>query len=194
MSLTYQIQKKIRNTLIVNLRRLFNTHPRYPYVELLSGEYDFDTTKVIISDVLPQEHAFFPAIVVDTVASAETRYLGPEDLYEVKDPITHAVTDDRIFASIDSTATINIYTIDDTISRDEIMDTIYDHFKLLTDDLAGNGIEIKKTTFNVDRRSFVDNRWYYTASITLDLYSEWEDSLGTGDLVESLPITITLGP
>jgi hypothetical protein len=193
MSLTYQIQRKIRDSLIKNLRRIFNGNLKYPYIELLSGEYDWENTKVVISDILPQEHAFFPAIVVDTVASVETRYLGPEDLYEVKNS-NHEVIEDRFFSSIDSIATINIYTIDDTISRDEIMDTIYDHFKLITDDLAANGIEIKKTTFNVDRRSFVDNRWYYTASITLDLYSEWEDIPAVGDLVESIPITITLGP
>jgi hypothetical protein len=194
VSNTFQICRKTRDALILNLRRIFSTDPKYTYVETLSGEYNWDETKIIISDIIPQEHAFFPAIVVDTVSGPETRYLGPDDLRETRDPITHEVSEEKIFSSLDLTVNINVYTINDTIARDEIVDRIYDHLKLITDDLADNGIEIKRVTFSPETRAFVDNRWYITARLILEVYKEWEDSPDIGDLVASIPIVITLNP
>ncbi|HLX52954.1 MAG TPA: hypothetical protein VKR58_03385, partial [Aquella sp.] len=83
-------------------------------------------------------------------------------------------------------------TIDDTIARDQLMDRIYDHFKLTTDDLAANAIEIKRTTFNTDTRTFLNDRWYLTARLSIEVYTEWTDDLGPGSLVTKIPITITL--
>lgn len=193
MSTTFQINRKVRDAVIVNLRRIFTADPIYPYVELGSGEYDFDKTKIIISDAIPDEHAFFPAIIVDTVSGTETRYLGPDDLAETKDS-NFQVTEDRLFASIDLTVNINVYTIDDTIARDEIVDRIYDQFKLVRDDLAEAGIEIKRVNFSPERRVYQDNRWYITAQFSLEVYTEWVDDLGVKDLVEKIPITLTLSP
>lgn len=193
MSLAFQVTRKVRDAVILNLRRIFNGDPKYPYVETIDGEFDFDQSKVFISDILPQEHAALPAIVVDTVSGAEIRYLGPDDLGETKNN-DFEVTNDRLFTSIDMTVNINIYTINDTISRDELTDRIYDHFKLITDDLAEQGIEIKKTIFNPDRRNFLDNRWYYVATYTLEVYTEWVDDLGAPELVSGLNIDLQLNP
>jgi len=194
MSNTFQILRKTRDAVILNLRRIFQGDVKYTYVELSSGEYDWDNTKIIISDIIPQEHAFFPAIVVDTVSGPETRYLGPETLRETRDPTTHEVIEDKLFSSLDLTVNINVYTINDTIARDEIVDRIYDHLKLITDDLADNAIEIKRVTFSPETRAFVDDRWYITARMVLEVYTEWVSDIDIGNLVESIPITVTLNP
>ncbi len=193
MSNLYQINKKVRDAVILNLRTLFLAHSKYPYVETITGEYDFDATKIIISDAIPNEHAFYPAIIVDTVVGREQRYLGADSLDQPKD-MAGLVTADRKFASIPLTVNINIHTIDDTIARDEIVDVIYDHFKLTTPELAAAGIEIVGTSFNPDRRTFNGDRYYITTSISMQIYTEWVDDLGQGDLVGTIPITLSLIP
>lgn len=193
MSNTYQINRKVRDAVIFNLRTLFLGHPKYPYVETITGEYDFDHTKIVISDAIPNEHAFFPAVIVDTVQGREQRYLGADSLDMPKDN-TNTVTGDRKFASIPLTVNINLFTIDDTIARDEIIDIIYDHFKLITDQLAAAGIEIVNTSFNPDRRTFNGDRYYITASISMQVYTEWVDDLGPGTTLAKIPITLTLIP
>lgn len=193
MSNLYQINKKVRDALILNLRTLFLSHPKYPYIETVTGEYDFDATKIIISDAIPNEHAFFPAVTVDTVSGREQRYLGADSLDQPQDN-TNVVTGDRKFASIPLTVNINIHTIDDTIARDEIVDVIYDHFKLITTELAAAGIEIVSTAFNPDRRAFSGDRYYITASISMQVYTEWVDDLGVDNNIVSIPITLTLIP
>ena len=194
MSTTFQINKKVRDAFILNLRRIFTGDPVYPYKELPNGNYDFDPntgTKIIISDAIPTEPAFYPAIVVDTVFGTETRYLGPEDLFETKD-VDNVTIEDKKFASLDLTVNLSVFTAGDTIARDEILDRIYDQFKLITEDLAESGIEIKDTTFNQETRLFQNNRWYVTARLTINVYTEWEDELGVGDTIASIPIDMTL--
>ena len=194
MSATFQINTKVRNALILNLRRIFTGDPIYPYKELGNGEYDFDPnngTKIVISDAIPTEPAFYPAIVVDTVSGSETRYLGPDDLLEIKDSNGRTI-EDKKFSSLDLAVNLNIFTAGDTIARDEILDRIYDQFKLITDDLAESGIEIKNTSFNQESRLFQNDRWYITAKLTLNVYTEWEDELGVENLVSSIPIDLSV--
>ena len=193
MSNSFQICRAVRDSFILNIRRLFSGDSKYPYVETITGEYAWDSTKLIISDTIPQEHAFFPAIVVDAVSGPETRYLGPDDLQEdFEDGETQS---DQIFASFDLTVNIKIYTIDDTIARDEIADRIYDHLKTTTDDLAAAGIEIKRATFTPDAgREFRDNRWYITSQLTFDVYKEWSEDIGVGDIISAIQVELTLQP
>lgn len=193
MSNLFQVNRKIRDAFILNIRRAFTGDAKYPYVETLSGEYDFDNTKVVISDITPQESAFFPAIVIETLSGAENRYLGPDDLLEHKNNSFEAI-DDQKFSSIVSTLTISIYTINDSIARDEIVDRIYDRLKTITDDIADNGIEIIRATFPAHAQNFQNDRWYYTARLTFTIYSEWKDDMGPGTLVASIPITLSLTP
>src|SRR5271157_3347811 len=113
----YQIEFKIRNAMILALRDIFsptNNPPawQYPYIENAQGMWDDDNSKIFIGDVIPQDNAAFPALVVDTYSGNETRYLGPEDQNQVKNSF-NIVTEDNHFASITSTVTINIYIIDD---------------------------------------------------------------------------------
>jgi len=175
----FQIQLKIRNAFLLALRDIFSpsNNPagwKYPYIENAQGMWDYDHSKIFISDIIPQDNAAFPALVIDTYSGNETRYLG-EDQNQVKNSF-HVVTEDNHFASITSTVTINIYIIDDTIARDEIIDTIYDHFKDITHQLAINGIEIIKSTMPSETRVMQDNRWWITNRIVIDVYSEWRDT------------------
>lgn len=195
MSNQFQITRKVRDAVVLNLRRVFKTDPKYPYVEFSTPpfDYDFDHTKIVISDAIPAEHAFFPAITVNTVVGDEQRYLGP-DSYRMQKDNDNNVTTDELFASIPMTVNINVHTIDDTVARDEIIDRIYDQFKLITDDLADAGVEIAKTRFDADRRSFNGDRWYITATISIQIYTEWKDDLGPGETLATIPISLTLVP
>jgi len=186
-----QIVTKLRDKVIANIRRLLSTDPKYSYVELPNGQYDFDNTKVIISDIIPQDHAFYPAIIVESIPADETRYIGPDTNRLVKNNL-NVVTDDLLFDSFTSTVAINIYTIDDTIARDELSDLIYNNFKYTNEDLANAGIEIIRTHFPVHAQSYAEGRWYLTGRMTMELYSEWNGTLGTGVTVTQTNVTVTL--
>ena len=192
----YQIEFKIRNAMILALRDIFSpsNNPagwKYPYIQDANGMWAYDSSKIFIGDIIPQDNAAFPALVVDTYSGNETRYLGPEDLNYEKNSF-NVVTEDNHFASITSTVTINIYIIDDTIARDEIIDTIYDHFKDLTHQLAINGIEIIKSTMPSETRVMQDNRWWITNRIVIDVYSEWVDTPLPIVNVSGLGVTVPL--
>lgn len=192
MSNAFQINRKVRDAVILNLRRVFTGDPKYPYVETPEGEYDFANTKVVISDIIPQESAFFPAIVVDTVSGEEERYLG-DDLGELKDS-NNVSQADMQFSSIVLTVNVSFYTIDDTIARDELVDRVYDHFKSITDDLADSGIEIIKTSFLSDRRTFVLDRYLIVAGLSLKVYTEWNDQDTGYPTIATIPIDVTTDP
>lgn len=188
----YQINRKIRDAFILNLRTIFSVDPKYTYVETPSGEYDFDHTKIVISDAIPTESAFFPALLVNSVPAQEMRYLGPEALYETEE--NSVITGDEKFSSIISNVSLTLHTIDDTIARDEIMDTVYQQFKFLTAELAVDGIEIIDTSFAPDRRQFLKDRWYITATINIRIYTEWKTDLGPGTILTKIPIDLQLIP
>lgn len=200
MSSTFQINRKIRDAFVYNLRRIFSTDPIYPYVEATvpydpdaKAEYDPDASKIDITGHIPNSHARFPHITVEVISGPESRYIGPDDLRETKDGSYVTVTDE-IFASFHLTVSINVYTIDDTLAADEILDRIHDQFKTIQDDLADNGIEIKNHVFNGVRYQYIRDRWYVTGLVTLNVYSEWKDSLEIGDTITSIPIDLQITP
>ena len=186
-----QVVTKIRDKIIANLRRLLTTDPKYTYVELPNGEYDFTNTKVIISDIFPQDHIFYPAIIVNTTTSAEDRYIGPDTNQLVKNG-SHVVTDDLLFDSFVSTVNINVYTIDDSLSRDVICDILYNNFKYTNTDLAEFGIEIIRTSFPTFAGNYAEGRWYFTGNLTMELYSEWNGSLGSGTTMTQTNVSVSL--
>jgi len=191
--MSYQINRKIRDAFILNLRSIFAVDPKYTYVETPGGEYDYQATKIIISDAIPTESAFFPALLVSAIPAQESRYLGPETLGETKDG-NNVTTGDEKFSSIVSNVSLTLHTIDDTIARDEIIDTIYQQFKLLTTELANDGIEIIESSFSPDRRQFVKDRWYITATVNMRVYTEWKTDLGPGTTLAKIPIDLQLIP
>ena len=191
--MTYQINRKIRDAFILNLRSIFAADSKYTYVETPGGEYDFKNTKIVISDAIPTESAFFPALLVSAIPAQESRYLGPEALREVKDSSNNVIGDEK-FSSIVSNVSLTLHTIDDTIARDEIMDTVYQQFKLLTEELAVDGIEIIESSFAADRRQFVRDRWFITATINIRVYTEWQTDFGPGTTLAKIPIELNLIP
>jgi hypothetical protein len=316
-----QIVTKIRDQIINNIRRLLSTDSKYTYVELPDGEYDFSQTKVIVSDIFPQDSAFYPAIIVENISGTETRYLGPESDQIIKSlppsaqdnttsttfnvtavidtthlgvnsltglhigdvisqgtntttiafvglPVTitsvpdsthlnvsslfgikvgdtivqgiHTTTvssissstsiqvvsstgfvagpaydtnvpqltvgstsgwavtttnlagNELLFSSIVSTVTINIYTIDDSLGRDEITDLIYNNFKYTTTDLANFGIEIIKTTFPTFASAYNEGRWFFSGKLVMDVYSEWDGVVAPAVNITDNSVSITL--
>ena len=99
MSTTFQVATKVRDAIITNLKNLFTNDPVYPYVEDAEGEWDYDNSKVFISDEIPQESANFPGIMADVFTGTEQRYLGP-DTYRFTKDSGFIVTSDELFSSI----------------------------------------------------------------------------------------------
>ena len=66
--------------------------------------------------------------------------------------------------------------------------------KTITDDLAVNGIEVATTDFNTDSKTFINDRWYIVASLTLHVYTEWMDDLGAGTTLKKIPIDLHIKP
>lgn len=155
------------------------------------GLYDFDASEIFISDVIPQDYQDWPALVVTTQSVNETRYLGPEDQGWSRDSFG-VVTQDAIFSSLVATVNINLYIVDDTIARDEIIDLIYNNISELRDSLAINGIEMIDRTMPTESRVFQDQRWFIENHFTLRVYAEWTDKLTPIVNVTNVSLTIPL--
>jgi hypothetical protein len=138
------------------------------------GLWDFDNSEIFIGDAIPQDYQDWPMVIVDTASASETRYLGPEDLSQSKNSFG-VVTSDKIFSSLIVNVNINLYTIDDTIARDEIIDLIYNNISTIRDDLAIHGIEMIDRTLPTESRVFQDQRQYITNRFTLRVYCEWTE-------------------
>jgi len=158
------------------------------------GEWDFDNSEIFIGDVIPQDYQDWPMVVVDTASANETRYLGPEDMSWTKNAFG-VVTEEAIFSSLVVTVNINLYTIDDTIARDEIIDLIYDHLSEIRDDLATHGIEMIDRTLPTEARVYQDGRWYITNHFILRVYCEWTDTLSDPNITGvSITVPVNTAP
>jgi hypothetical protein len=169
------IAKRVRDAVVLNLRRVFALDVDYPYVENLDGSLNFDLTKISINDVTPGDHLFYPSIIVSTLSGEESRFLQEDFISSTRDK------DDNIFevrgASIHFMVNIQAQALD-TIVRDELLDRIYQKFKLITDDLADRGVAIIKTTLEGDKREFIQDRWIYSSGVRMSLYGEWIEEEG----------------
>lgn len=155
------------------------------------GLYDFDNSQIFIGDVIPQDYQDWPALVVTTQSVTENRYLGPEDQGWSKNSFG-VVTQDAIFSSLVATVNINLYVVDDTIARDEIIDLIYNNLSEIRDSLAINGIEMIDRTLPTENRVFQDQQWFIENHFTLRVYCEWTDKLtpivNVTDINTTLPL------
>ena len=132
----------------------------------------FDCSKIVINDVTPEDYYSLPSINVMTTSGEEHRFIQ-EDFFE-EFTASNGEQSARRGAPLDITAVVEATAID-IITRDELVDRMYEYFKIITDDLANNGVGILKTSINTDRREFKNDRWYYTSGVTLRLYAEWLD-------------------
>ena len=160
------IIKRVRDSVILNLRRAFSTDILFPYVENNDGTVDFDCSKVVINDATPDDHYFIPSINVMTASGEEFRFLQ-EDFFEICDD-----GKERRGAPLKLSVTVEAKALD-VITRDELLDRLYQKFKIVTDDLADNGVGVIKTSIQADRREFINDRWFYTSGVTMMLYAEW---------------------
>ena len=180
------IIKRVRDSIILNLRRAFATDTTFPYVENQDGTVDFDCSKVVINDVTPDDHYFLPSINVMTASGEEFRFLQ-EDFFEVCDD-----GKERRGAPLKLSVTVEAKALD-TITRDELLDRLYQKFKIVTDDLADNGVGVIKTSLQADRRDFINDRWFYTSGVTMMLYAEWveEEALDPNSTLTGSKVGIT---
>jgi len=174
---------RIRDAIVLNLRRVFALDTEYPYVENIDHSVNFDQTKITINDVTPLDHFFYPNIVVSALQGEEMRVLQ-------EDFISEKVNEDGSIKDVRGTPMAFIVSITaqglDTITRDKLLDKIYQKFKLITDDLADRGVGIVKTSLESDRREFIQDRWIYTSGIRMSLYGEWTEEDVTTDVVGKL--------
>lgn len=153
------------------------------------GLFDFTNSKIFIADAIPQDYQDWPMIVVDTASARETRYLGPEDLAYTKNYF-NVVNTDEIFSSLEVVINIKVYTIDDTLARDNIIDLIYNNLSTIRHQLAINGLEMIDRTMPTETRVFQDQRQYITNHFVLRVYCEWTDSLTPITNVSGISLTI----
>lgn len=185
------IVKRIRDAVIVNFRTAFSTDPLYPYVENTDGTVDFDCTKIVINDATPEDYFHLPSINVMTASGEEHRFLQEDFFEEFTDEDTSGKVTRR-GAPMSFTVSVEATALD-VITRDELLDRMYERLKLITDDLADKGIGILKTSLRPDRRDFRGDRWFYTSGVDLYLYAEWleEDAIDPNSTLNKTTGVIT---
>ena len=152
------------------------------------GLFDFDNSEIFIADAVPQDYQDWPMLIVDTASANETRYLGPEDSFELKNA-ANVVTQSTIFSSLIVTVNIKLYTIDDTLARDKIIDLIYNNMSEIRHQLAINGIEMIDRTMPTETRLAQNQRIYIENHFVLRVYCEWSDNLPITNIT-SMSITV----
>jgi hypothetical protein len=157
------------------------------------GLWDHDNSEIFIGDAIPQDYQDWPMIIVDTASASETRYLGPEDSFQAKN-VFNVVTTDEIFSSLVVNINIKVYTIDDTLARDKIIDLIYNNMSEIRHQLATNGIEMIDRTLPTETRIAQNQRVYIENHFILRVYCEWSDNPAITN-VSSVTVTVPLtGP
>jgi len=154
------------------------------------GLWDHDNSDIFIGDAVPQDYQDWPMIIVDTASATEDRYLGPEDSFAIKNA-ANVVIQDTIYSSLVVTVNIKLYTIDDTLARDKIIDLIYNNMSELRHYLAINGIEMIDRTLPTETRLVQNQRVYIENHFILRCYCEWSDNLAITN-ISSISISVPL--
>jgi len=164
------IAKRVRDAIILEFRRVFSTDALYTYVEdPVTHQVVWDCTKIAINDATPQDFYFLPSINVMTLSGEEQRFLQ-EDYFQYS--VENGNQVERRGAPITFTVGVTAMSLD-VITRDEVMDRMYQKLKIVTDDLADRGVGIIRTSLSRDGREYINDRWYYTSGIEMKLYAEW---------------------
>lgn len=133
---------------------------------------NFDCTHIAINDATPDDYYYLPSINVITASGEEHRFIQEDFFEEFTD--SNGEQSARRGAPLDIRVIVEATALD-VITRDQLVDRMYEKFKIITDDLANNGVGILRTSINADRKEFKNDRWYYTSGVTLYLYAEWLD-------------------
>lgn len=186
LTLTAVVSGSVANAIVLSTtsKVLRFTAPRLSQ----GGLWDHDNSDIFIGDAVPQDYQDWPMIIVDTASASETRYLGPEDNFQQKNS-ANVVIKDEIFSSLVVNVNIKVYTIDDTIARDQIVDLIYNNISELRSQLAILGMEMIDRTMPTETRLVQNQRVYIENHFILRLYCEWSDALPITNIT-SLSITV----
>src|SRR6185437_2655205 len=171
-------------TLSVGSKVLRFTAPRLTQ----GGLWDHDNSDIFIGDAVPQDFQDWPMIIVDTASASENRYLGPEDSFQAKN-FANVVTTDEIFTSLVVNVNIKVYTIDDTLARDKIIDLIYNNLSEIRTQLATMGMEMIDRTLPTETRLVQNQRVYIENHFIIRLYCEWSDNLPITNIT-SIGVTV----
>jgi len=156
----YKVIRKVRDAFLLALRDGFAIEDVYKWT-------DGEDSAISIVDATPLTTANFPAIVITALSGREQRYLGPDLLEQDEDG------QDVRFTSVPVTVIIRTYT-QAPPDRDELTDLIYEKLKIQDEKLAELGIAVRNTSIGNDTREFIQDRWWYTVNITIDVYTEWK--------------------
>jgi hypothetical protein len=184
------IVRRVRDAVIAAYRNAFSYDSTFTYVADTTGVVNYALTKISIADNNPVLYYFLPEINVITISGEEHRFIE-QDLFE---EFTDSDGSKGVLrgAPISMAVTINATTLDG-VTRDEVVDRLYEYLKQVTTALSTQGIAIWKTSINPDTRVFTNDRWYYTSGVTLHLYVEWLDENLTAPVsnVDGFDSTIT---
>lgn len=169
---TYYVKSISSNTSLTLTLNYTGSTSSAVTVSLGSGTVDFDCTGIVINDSTSEDYYFLPSINIITTNGEEHRFLQ-EDLFEMFED-SNGEQSVRRGAPLDINVVVEATALD-LITRDELVDRLYEYFKIITNDLADRGIAIWKTSINTDRKEFKNDRWFYTSGVTFHLYAEWLD-------------------
>ena len=175
----YSIQKRIRDSFIVQLRNAFITDDKFVYND------DTKLSRIYISDSTPNENLLMPGIIITSVSGKETRYLG-DNAYGESDNLSER------FTSLDFKVNVELLALS-TPERDKLVDRVYELLQNFNDTLADNGIVVNEISFNSDSKKFVGDRWYYTTGFNIPIYCEWSEGDSYTDVVTAITATFTIG-
>jgi len=161
----YQASRKVRDSVILNLRAAFKNNTTYTYVEDAEGFPDIENTKIMIADVTPNEVYKIPMIYINTVSGTESRFLD-YDFLEGDDNVVTRST----YVTLTVDIKIRAY---DTIVRDELEDAVYNVLKSSLDIMCADGIIVIKMDFSPESREFIEDRWFYVSGLSLNVATEW---------------------
>ena len=80
----------------------------------------------------------------------------------------------------------------DTVVRDQLNDAVYQSLKEFLDNLNADGIIVIKTDLSPETREFINDRWWYTSGISLNLATEWTETFTVdGEIIERVTVEAT---
>lgn len=181
------IARRVRDAIVVNLRNQFALDPVYPYIENADGTLNINTiapyTQIAINDATPIDFLIYPCITVENLSGVEHRFLQQDYFEQFKDASGNI--HERRGAPMTMEVTIKATALD-TVVRDQVLDRLYERFKILTDYLSASGVGIVKTDLLSDGREYPYDRWVYTAGIKMTLYVEWTEVNPIGATLEKI--------